>query len=139
VKRCEEISKKRYNIARRYKMKEQILIVAIITSLGAVTSLGTQAATLNNGDVLHISSAILDNDNLVIGGSYYGVDTNGDHAISMIEKTPLSEGTTGLVIGAITTPGAFHNGPPTASDTNQITAPDLFFGSTPSPGAPRAA
>ncbi len=115
-------------------MYKQILSSAILVSLGTVVSLGAQAAVLNNGDVLHITAAGFScNSNsfcVVTSGSYYGVDQNNDSAITNVEKTPLSEGTTGLVIGAITTPGATHSGPPTAGDTNQITAPDYFFGNT---------
>jgi len=34
------------------------------------------------------------------------------------------------VIGVITSPGASHSGAPTAGDTNEITAPDLFYSNT---------
>lgn len=111
-------------------MKKQILSTVIMCTLGAVTPLVAQAATVNNGDILHISAASVDSNGYVTGGSYYGVDTNGNGSISAAEKVPLSEGTTGLVIGVISTPGASHSGAPTTSDTNAVTAPDYFFGST---------
>lgn len=100
-----------------------------------VVSVASHAAVLNNGDVLHITSGVTAYDSNgnsigVVSGSYYGVDLNDDGAIYDVEKTLLSEGTTGLVIGAVTSPGATHGGPPTASDTNEITAPDYFFGNT---------
>ena len=110
-------------------MKKQMLASAVLASLGAVVSLGAQAATVNNGDILHISSGI-PNTGYVTGGSYYGVDTNGNSQITTPEKAPLVEGTTGLVIGVISYPGAYHPGAPTASDTNAVTAPDFFNGST---------
>lgn len=99
-----------------------------------VFSATSHAAVLNNGDVLHITSGVATYDSngnpVSVTGSYYGVDTNGNGAIVTNEKILLSEGTTGLVIGAITTPGASHSGLPTAGDTNQITAPDVFYGNT---------
>lgn len=85
-------------------MKIQIRSAVILASLVSVVSLGAQAAVLNNGDILHITSATFDGNGYVNGGSYYGVDMDGDYSISPFEKTPLSEGTTGLVIGAITSP-----------------------------------
>jgi hypothetical protein len=93
------------------------------------------AATLNFGDKLTITSgsAIYDaNDEFVIGftGSYYGADFNANGAINNSEKIVLAEGTTGLVIGMTSTPGAFHQYPPEPGDSNAVTAPDLFFGST---------
>lgn len=115
-------------------MNKQILAFAL-AGFGALTSFSTHAASVNNGDVLTIVSGVYEYDpggNItdVNSGSYYGVDTNGDHAISGQEKTLLSQGTTGLVIGVSTSPGAYHSGAPTASDTNAITAPDYFFGNT---------
>jgi hypothetical protein len=112
-------------------MKKQIISAAILASLGIVTSLNTQAAVVNNGDILTITAGATSGSyGYVTSGSYYGVDSNNDSQISLGEKTLLSQGTTGLVIGVITPAGASHAGPPTASDTNAITAPDYFFGNT---------
>ncbi len=115
-------------------MNKKILSAAILVSLGTVAPLGAQAASLNNGDVLTIATGVpvFGASSTVTGftGSYYGVDTNADKKISNTEKVALSQGTTGLVIGVTTTPGAFHLGAPAISDTNAITAPDLFFGNT---------
>lgn len=106
-----------------------VVQAALALAFGTL-SVASYAAVLNNGDVLHITSGVAADGGGVASGSYYGVDSDGDGAITTVEKTLLSEGTTGLVIGAITTPGATHGGPPTADDTNEITAPDYFFGST---------
>jgi hypothetical protein len=93
------------------------------------------AATLNFGDKLTITSgsAILDaNDEFVIGftGSYFGVDTLGEGGISQYDKNPLTQGTTGLVIGMTSTPGASHDGAPLPGDTNAVTAPSAFLANT---------
>jgi hypothetical protein len=121
-------------------MKKKILSAVILASLGPVGSIGAQAAILNNGDVLHITPAVTAYDSNgnyagVTAGSYYGVDFDGNGAItngpiSTVEKVALSEGTTGLVIGVTSTPGASHGGCPVASDTNAVTAPDCFLGNT---------
>lgn len=111
------------------------ILALLVANIGTLISLNVHAAVVNNGDVLTVTSGIYQYNATggvtgVSGGSYYGVDTNGDHAISDSEKTLLSQGTTGLVIGVSTSPGAYHSGAPTASDTNAITAPDYFFGNT---------
>ena len=66
----------------------------------------------------------------ISSGSYYGVDTNNDGDIIGVEKIALAQGTTGLVIGVTSTPGAYHSGTPTASDSNAVTAPDYFLSAT---------
>jgi hypothetical protein len=58
------------------------------------------------------------------------MDTNKNGAIAGTEKTPVAQGTTGLVIGTTTTAGASHGGCPTGGDSNAITAPWCFFGNT---------
>lgn len=110
-------------------MKKHALVAAVLTSLGAVASPGAQAATLNNGDILRITAATLDATGQVSGGSYFAVDP-GDGKVNIYEKVALAEGATGLVIGVVTTPGAYHPAAPTAGDTNDITAPYYYNGST---------
>lgn len=110
-------------------MKQSAMQISLAVIFGASTFCA-QAATLNTGDVLTITAATLDDNSQVISGSYYGTDFNNDLKIINQEKTQLSQGTTGLVIGVITTPGAFHSGSPDVSDTNAITAPDVFMGNT---------
>ncbi|MHB8473690.1 MAG: hypothetical protein ACYDC8_12770 [Gammaproteobacteria bacterium] len=114
-------------------MNKQLLSLTLAASFCAMFSLSAAAASVNNGDVLTINTGVYTYDgygNTTSSGSYYGVDLNADHAIDTSEKYLLSQGTTGLVIGVATTPGAYHSGPPMASDTNAITAPDYFFGNT---------
>jgi len=112
-------------------MRNSLITAALFAAIGSGASLETMAAALNNGDVLTITTgaAIEDANGDIVGfsGSYYGTDNNGNSSISNPEKTVLSQGTTGLVIGVTSTPGAFHTGPPTASDSNAVTAPDTFF------------
>jgi hypothetical protein len=94
-----------------------------------------QAAAVNTGDRLSITTGvpILDNNaNAIISftGSYFAMDYNINSKISNDEKSALSQGTTGLVIGTPTSPGASHGGAPVADDTNAIDAPFEFFGTT---------
>jgi len=106
-----------------------------IGSVGIMGAMSASAAVVNTGDVLSINAGVpaFDGSGTYTGissGSYFGMDTNGNGKISGTEKTALSQGTTGLVIGVTTTAGASHPGAPTAGDTNAITAPWSFFGST---------
>lgn len=115
-------------------MKKTALYTALALSLG-MSALSAQAATLNNGDILNISAGVQlydanGNPSNVSPGSYFGMDTNKNGVIAGTEKTPLAQGTTGLVIGTTTSAGASHGGCPTGSDTNAITAPWCFFGNT---------
>ena len=114
---------------------KQIIFGAVGASLLIAASGVVQAVVLNAGDVLTINAGtqLYDENNNpldVPSGSWFGMDTNGNASISGTEKTPLAMGTTGLVIGATTVPGAYHSGCPVAGDTNAITAPWCFFGNT---------
>ncbi|MHB8453979.1 MAG: hypothetical protein ACYDDO_04615 [Acidiferrobacterales bacterium] len=66
----------------------------------------------------------------VVSGSWFAFDINANGIVDPTEKTALSEGTTGLVTGTITSPGAYHPGAPLPGDSNQIDKPYDFFGST---------
>jgi len=75
-------------------------------SVGVMQSMNAQAWDLYAGDRLTIGS-----------GSFFGVDMDANSTIAATEKTALSQGSTGIVIGAITAPG-------------EITAPWTFLGQT---------
>lgn len=116
-------------------MHNSFISTALISIISSVTSIGTQAATLNNGDVLTIKTGQAVYDIYgefadISNGSYYGVDTNNNGNITGVEKTGLSQGTIGIIIGNTSTPGAYHPGYPTPSDSNEVTAPDVFLGQT---------
>lgn len=66
----------------------------------------------------------------IASGSWFAMDTNGNSLIAGTEKTALSQGYAGLVIGSTTSPGASHAGVPAPGDINAITAPWAFFGNT---------
>jgi hypothetical protein len=116
-------------------MKRTFTRAMILAAIGTTACLETQAAMLNFGDTLTIDTGVSSYDSYgnttnVTSGSYFGVDTNGNRRIDGYEKTSLSQGTTGLVIGATSTPGAYHIGAPLPTDTNEVTAPDFFNVST---------
>jgi hypothetical protein len=115
-------------------MNKILIQTAFALAFGTVT-LTTQAATLVNGNVLTITSGVPtydSNGNLagVSSGSWFGCDCNGNNALTSNELTPLSQGTTGIVVGVATLPGASHAGAPLLGDTNAIDAPYSFFGNT---------
>ena len=111
----------------------------LLTLTFCISALCTQsihAANLNMGDVLTIDAGlpVFDTAGIqsdVISGSWFGLDNSGNGTISNDEKlVALSTGTTGLVIGVTTTPGASHAGCPIAGDSNSIDAPWCHFGNT---------
>ena len=119
------------------KSRMTTAIAVLSLALGAsALSLDTHAATLVNGDVLTINAGTLIYDANgdpagVSSGSWLGCDCNGDGKIQPVEMwPPLAQGTTGIVIGVATLPGASHSGFPLPGDSNAIDAPYMFFGNT---------
>lgn len=109
-------------------MKKTALNAALATVLG-FAAIGAQAAAVNNGDSMNITGATTPS-GAYVSGSYFAMDTNGNAKIAATEKTALSTGSVGIVIGNTTTAGASHSGAPTAGDTGTIDAPWGFFGNT---------
>lgn len=118
------------------KFTKTIYAIALgsVGIMGALSTVSASAAPLAVGATLTIdtgvptffSSGLQKN---IPTGSWFGMDTNGG-GIAGNEKTALSQGTTGIIIGATTTAGASHGGAPVAGDTNAITAPWFFFNNT---------
>lgn len=108
------------------------MMALAVGSVGIMGAMSAQAVTMVNGDTMSINTAALDSSGYVLatGGSWFGMDSNGKGGITKGERVGLSQGTTGIVIGAITTPGASHGGPVAGGDTNAITAPWEFFTNT---------
>lgn len=115
-------------------MNKKSISAAIFAASATLSAFCAQGATLVSGDMLTITTGVpVYGSNSTVtnfSGSYYGVDTNGNSKITNAEKVVLAQGTTGLVIGVTTTPGAYHSGTPVAGDTNAITAPDVLYGET---------
>lgn len=108
---------------------------ALIALLGCMTVHNANATLLSSGDFLTIKTGVpvfnMDGDPVdVVSGSWFALNLNGNQRIDAFEKSPLAQGTTGLTIGATTPMGPHHNGSPTSSDSNAVTAPWYYFGST---------
>lgn len=106
-----------------------------IGTIGIATSIAAHAVTIGYGNQLTITAGVNEydaNNNFtnISSGSWFAMDINGNDKISGTEKTALSMGTTGIIIGATTSAGASHTGIPTGGDTNAITAPWSFFNNT---------
>jgi len=103
-----------------------------IGSVGIMGAMSATAAALPTGSVLSINNAALDANGYVLatGGSWFGMDANGKGGITAGERTGLSQGTAGLVIGVTTTAGASHGGSVLGTDTATITDPWEFFTNT---------
>jgi hypothetical protein len=115
---------------------KQAALALVYGAAGIMATMTSHAATLNHGDSLSIATGIYsldenDEPNNVVSGSWYAWDAPGSLlAISGYEKGALSQGTSGIVIGQATSPGASHGGSPVGSDTNAIDAPFSFLGTT---------
>jgi hypothetical protein len=115
-------------------MNKILIHTAFALAFGTV-ALASHAATLVNGNVLTITTGnyAYDSDGNpvdVSSGSWFGCDCNANNAISGTEKSSMAQGTTGIVIGVATLPGASHSGDPLPGDTNAIDAPYSFLGNT---------
>jgi hypothetical protein len=114
-------------------MFKKLLVLAFGISALSIQSI--HAANLNTGDMLTIDTGlpVFDGNGVqsdVIPGSWFALDENVNGKISGIEKIALSMGTTGLVIGLTTTPGASHSGCPIAGDSSSIDAPWCYYDNT---------
>lgn len=103
-------------------------------SVGLMGVMSAHAVAVNTGDKLGLTAGVVSYDAYgspgVSSGSWFAMDADNNAKIAGSEKVALSEGTTGLIIGTTTSPGASHSGLPTAGDTNEIDAPWAFFGNT---------
>jgi hypothetical protein len=107
----------------------------VIGTVGIMTVMTANAATLNNGDSLSIATGIYSLDEYgdpinIASGSWYTWNNVDTFSIHSYAKSALSQGTTGIVIGQATSPGASHPGFPVGSDTNDIDAPFDFLATT---------
>lgn len=86
---------------------------AIAVAFGAVfgvTTMTAHAATVSNGDQLTIMNGVqqVDANNNPVNvtvGSWFAMDLSGDSKIQGTEKTPITMGSQGIIIGANQTPG----------------------------------
>lgn len=122
-------------------MKKQVLSAAIVGALGlvSVTTANAAIGTFASGNWLDVTAATYTTGTtpLVSGGSWFGMDTDGNSTIAQFERTGLAMGTQGLVIGSAQNYGGYdsHPGPSVAyyitpPDVGNINAPWDFFGNT---------
>lgn len=127
-------------------MNKTLINVALAVAFGSA-ALSAQAAVLNTGDSLSMFQGVVaystvnltdDNGNVTgtkqvqsnVTKSWFGMDTDGDAAIAGTEKVVVTQGTNGIVIGAVTTAGPFHTGASLPGETGAVTAAWDFFGHT---------
>lgn len=77
-------------------MKKSALATALVAMLGVTAA---QAAVLNAGDTLTINDGTTDSYGNYTGGSFFGMDTNGDAKIAATEATVI-DGLAGITIGS---------------------------------------
>ncbi|MEW6330078.1 MAG: VPLPA-CTERM sorting domain-containing protein [Pseudomonadota bacterium] len=89
------------------------------------------AAAVNTNDSLTINAGVTGGlYGFVTGGSYFAMDTNGSGTFTPGERTAISQGTQGLIIGVVQPTGTSHAGPPTGTEGGTIDAAWSFFGNT---------
>ncbi len=99
---------------------KKTMFALAVGSVGIMGAMSASAATLGNGDILSINTGAVSSYGGALAGttSWFAMDNNGDSKVVLSEKVALTQGSTGIVIGASnTTPG-------------QITAPWSFFSAT---------
>lgn len=108
-------------------LKRKSILAALLLT-GAVLHHTAHAATLPTGASLSITSGTLGTNGYVNGGSYFGMDMNGNAAISLFEKTPIT-GVGSIPIGNIVIATGSHTG---AINGSENPAFDIwgFFGNT---------
>lgn len=116
-------------------MKQSTLKLSLTLAFG-LCALDAHAAVVGTGDRLTINTGIATYDQngsvtSLTSGSWYGITSNADGAIPESQKTPMSQGTEGIIIGVTQAQGTpTHSGLPYLTDWNRIDAPYDFFGNT---------
>lgn len=111
---------------------KKTMFALAIGSVGIMGAMSAHAVALNNGDVLTIDAG---GGGYGIGaatGSFFVMDLDGDSKAQWANIIKLSQGTTGITIGALGGAGNAHAGPPVGADANSGAIFDswLFNGST---------
>lgn len=103
-----------------------------VGSVGIMGAMSAHAVAVNNGDVLTIDTGSISAYTQSVAGSFFVMDLNGDAKAQYSEMIALSQGTTGITIGAVGGGGNYHAGPPLPADANSGAIVDswLFNGST---------
>jgi hypothetical protein len=109
------------------------LAMSSVGVMGALSSVSSHAAVVANGDMLSINPGVVilntAGKQKNVNVSWFAMDTDAN-GFTGTEKVALQQGTTGIIIGQTTSPGASHGGAIAPGDTNAITAPWNFFGNT---------
>ena len=111
--------------------KKTALSVAVVAAIGSLAPVGVaQAAAVASGDTLTLNDPTTNVYGYVTGGSFFGMDTNGDGFIKPAERTGMFEGTEGLIIGQAQSTGTSHTGAPTGTEGGTIDDAWNFFKNT---------
>lgn len=84
------------------QVRKTLINVGMALAFG-VTTLSAQAAVVNTGDILSITNGVpgtnANGSPIVTGGSWFAMDLNGNSSIGATERTPITMGSKGIVIG----------------------------------------
>jgi len=109
---------------------------ALAQTLLAVMAIGSSAvvqATISSNAVLNFDSGVTNltyhGNSVINGGSYFGMDFNGDGSVMANERTSIEQ-FSGLFLGAAQPATGSHTGSPDGTESPDIDAPWMFFGNT---------
>lgn len=98
---------------------KKTMFAMAVGSVGIMGAMSAHAFTLNAGDVLTINAGSVDLYNSTnTTGSWFVMDLNGNSIVQNSELIALSQGTTGITIGATGGGGNYHPGSPVAADAD---------------------
>lgn len=108
------------------KYTSRPILAALVVA--GIAHVNTAHAVLATGDILSITSGTNGTNGYVNGGSYFGMDMNGNSSIGPAEKTAITN-VNGIPVGVLIRATGSHTGP---IDGSESTAFDKweFFGNT---------
>ena len=112
------------------KNKKLILSTAIVAAASAGMSTSASAALAADA-ALSMDDPVLGGyyGNIIVGGTYFGMDTDGSGVIEKDERTGVFQND-GIFLGTAQAASGSHTGLPDGSETPGIDAPWGFFGNT---------
>ena len=110
-------------------MNKKLIATAILAAIGTSGVVTTASAALATGATLNFDAGVTSSYGKVTGGSYFGMDTNGDGIVKAAERTAIAQNN-GLILGTVQDASGSHSGAANGTESPDIDAPWGFFGNT---------
>lgn len=111
-------------------MKKTMLNKTVLLALTTMASFSANAQ-LQGSSTLNFNPGVLGGyyGNVLVSGSYFGMDTNGDGTVTKSERSPISQNR-GVILGTTQVATGSHSGQPNGTESSNIDQPWSFFGNT---------